>query len=197
KEWSVTSNLVSTLESLRRPDVTVVSGSYGMPVAHFLKRWLRRNRVPWYYWGENPWKKDHSWAFTALKRSYLRAFLAPAVGVLGVGSEACAAYRALLPKATVHNLPYAPDLRSFTRPEPEAKSVADRMRSEWEEPSAFVIMFSGSLTLRKAPDLLLDAFQECSPEFPRLRLLFVGDGPMRAALERKVKQLRLVHRVRF
>lgn len=48
-----------------------------------------------------------------------------------------------------------------------------------------------SLTVEKGHALLLDAAAGLVERFPRLRLFFVGDGPERSSLERKVSELGL------
>jgi len=47
------------------------------------------------------------------------------------------------------------------------------------------------LALQKAPDLLVEAFAPLAREHPELRLLLVGDGPLRTALETRVSALGL------
>lgn len=45
----------------------------------------------------------------------------------------------------------------------------------------------GRLAATKRPELLLDAFIEASPHLPReVRLLFIGDGPLRGWIEQRV-----------
>jgi glycosyltransferase involved in cell wall biosynthesis len=61
-----------------------------------------------------------------------------------------------------------------------------------------LVLFSGSLIERKAPDLLLDMFaRDLAPRFANARLLFAGDGPLRASLEQATESAGLVDRVRF
>jgi glycosyltransferase involved in cell wall biosynthesis len=50
---------------------------------------------------------------------------------------------------------------------------------------------------KKALDVLLRAFARIAPEQPRLRLLLVGDGPLRAQLEALARELHLDDRVEF
>jgi glycosyltransferase involved in cell wall biosynthesis len=53
------------------------------------------------------------------------------------------------------------------------------------------LLFVGRLRIRKGVEVLLEAL------FPGMRLLIAGDGEHRAALERKVEEMRLGSRVRF
>lgn len=54
------------------------------------------------------------------------------------------------------------------------------------------ILFVGSLVGRKCPDILLSALAKVS-----LPCIFVGDGPMRASLERHASKFGIAHRVIF
>jgi glycosyltransferase involved in cell wall biosynthesis len=60
------------------------------------------------------------------------------------------------------------------------------------DPFERFVLFVGSLVPRKCPDLLLDALAETETN-----CVFVGDGPMRAKLERRASELGLGDRVAF
>ena len=55
----------------------------------------------------------------------------------------------------------------------------------------------GRLVEKKGAATLLDAFAEIAPAHPEMRLVIVGDGPLRPALERQVRRLGLQGRVRL
>jgi glycosyltransferase involved in cell wall biosynthesis len=57
-------------------------------------------------------------------------------------------------------------------------------------------VFVGRLNRSKKPDLLLDAFRRAQPDLDRdVRLVFVGDGPLRVQLETTARHLGLSDRV--
>ncbi|MGH2714131.1 MAG: glycosyltransferase family 4 protein [Thermoleophilaceae bacterium] len=58
------------------------------------------------------------------------------------------------------------------------------------------VMAVGRLTENKGPDLLIEAAGRLAAEGPRFDVVFVGDGPMRAPLETRARELGL-GRVRF
>jgi glycosyltransferase involved in cell wall biosynthesis len=60
-----------------------------------------------------------------------------------------------------------------------------------------VLMFVGALVARKGVANLIDAFDKLTRDFPKVRLIVVGDGPMRAELESRARSLHLGERVRF
>ncbi len=51
--------------------------------------------------------------------------------------------------------------------------------------SARSILFVGRISPEKGPKLLLDAWREAAPQAPDLELVMIGDGPVRAELERE------------
>ena len=59
------------------------------------------------------------------------------------------------------------------------------------------ILFTGRLAVQKGPDLLLEAFAGLLRYHPSAKLLFVGEGHMRADLEHRAHQLRVSHATRF
>jgi phosphatidylinositol alpha-1,6-mannosyltransferase len=65
------------------------------------------------------------------------------------------------------------------------------------DPDELVVLWASQLTDWKHPERLLDALPELARSVPRLRALIVGDGPERAALERRAERLGVADRVRF
>lgn len=55
-------------------------------------------------------------------------------------------------------------------------------------PDKKVILFVGSLTPIKAPDILLDAFSDVFSKIPNSHLIFIGDGFSKSSLETSAKE---------
>lgn len=55
------------------------------------------------------------------------------------------------------------------------------------EPSTPVVLFMGVLVKRKNPLFLVDVLKESKKEIPDLKLVVIGDGPMKNALVKKLK----------
>lgn len=61
--------------------------------------------------------------------------------------------------------------------------------------AAPVLLWVGGLRPRKAPGLAVRAFRHIADQFPQARLEIVGDGPLRAAVQRLTSELGLTDRV--
>ena len=60
-----------------------------------------------------------------------------------------------------------------------------------------IILFVGSLTEPKGPDILLNAFAEIAATFPDVDLVLAGDGEMRSVLDQLASAHRIDSRVKF
>jgi glycosyltransferase involved in cell wall biosynthesis len=60
-----------------------------------------------------------------------------------------------------------------------------------------VLASAGALVENKGHRILLDALRLLTPEFPALKLLLVGDGPLRSELEEQVHRFNLSQNVKF
>ncbi|HET6348124.1 MAG TPA: glycosyltransferase family 4 protein, partial [Candidatus Krumholzibacteria bacterium] len=90
-------------------------------------------------------------------------------------------------------IPNGVHARRFQRP----IDVAAVRRSYDVGPMDPMIVFSGRMEWQKGPDLLLEAFPAVLGRHARAKLLYVGDGSMRAGLEQRARNLGIAHAVRF
>lgn len=101
--------------------------------------------------------------------------------------------------------------RAFVAPNSLDQSEAMRQRAEWLADPARLPAFKREHGLEDGPtlffvsrlipenrtDMLLDCVPALSGDFPRLRVVIVGDGPVRAALEAQASRLGIADRVIF
>ena len=71
------------------------------------------------------------------------------------------------------------------------ESHLEPYRAERSSDGPFRFVFLGSLTARKQPLVLVDAISELTISGLRVHLDFLGDGPLRPAIEERLRQLRL------
>lgn len=121
---------------------------------------------------------------TALVRALLDR-----VAIIHVATQAHVENSAVLPayRAKVRVVPFIVDVDRFRRVPDHA--VARRIR-EWADGDP-VALFAGRFVYYKGLDVLLAALARV----PRLRLVLAGDGPLRAMLEARARQLGLVPRL--
>ena len=100
----------------------------------------------------------------------------------GVRRSAVQAYRGRPRRIAV--IPPGIDVRRFDRARVDPARVAD-----FRQGASRVVGTVGRLADQKALDVLLDAAPRLLADDPGTRLLIVGDGPLRPALERRARQL--------
>ncbi|MGE5230772.1 MAG: glycosyltransferase [Deltaproteobacteria bacterium] len=100
----------------------------------------------------------------------------------GVRRSAVQAYRGRPRRIAV--IPPGIDLRRFDRRRVDPARVAD-----FRQGASRVVGTVGRLADQKALHVLLDAAPRLLADHPGTRLLIVGDGPLRPALERRARQL--------
>ena len=160
----------------------VVVGDYFTLTNQLVMRDLNRRGVPWVFWGERPGLTHRSMLGRQLRRWAQRPIRTGATAIVGMGSQAQAAYRQLLnDDRPVFNIPYHCDLTRF---------LAIPRSFETRSPRPVRFLFSGQMIARKGVDILLDAFITLSRRYsdplgaPRLTLL--GDGPQRQHFQSRV-----------
>ena len=153
-------------------DVVVIS-DYSALTAQMAMRALGLRGKPWVFWGEVPGFNQRSSVGSFMRRR-LQAPLATAKAIAAIGKKAVAAYEALFPAKAVFNIPYFCDLAPYQE--------ARRARRDARDGSVH-ILFSGQLIARKGCDVLVEAFSKVAAKHAQARLVMLGGGPERPALE--------------
>lgn len=119
----------------------------------------------------------------ALLERHLRRFWAACDAVVAPAEDLAAEIRARLPtgvRTVVRVIPTGIDVAAINRtPRRDPRPLAG-----WA-PEAIVVAGLGRLAPEKSVEVLIEAVALAVDSEPRLRLLLVGDGPARAALERE------------
>jgi glycosyltransferase involved in cell wall biosynthesis len=130
---------------------------------------------PWCFWGERPGFRQPAWAGRLLRRWKLAKLHVSAAPIWGIGQFAIDGYREEFGAERAYfNLPYFSDLERF--------DVSGR-----EEQCERTFLFSGSLIERKGVDLLAAVFVRLAQEVSDVKLRVVGEGELRASLERTLR----------
>ena len=172
------------------PDVAVLTGSYVMPTLQIAALLLRQRATPWVYWGEEL-KPGEEVVFPlrAIRRC-LRWPIRQAAGVLAIGGRAMTSYEvAGVPASRVANFHYYPDADNFRLSETERASYRSQVRERSNLPDGVpVFIYCGQLIARKGIDTLLDAAELLASRGVAFRVLLVGDGPEREAINGRIRQ---------
>jgi glycosyltransferase involved in cell wall biosynthesis len=121
-----------------------------------------------------------------LKRCVLRRILARFASFTYVGRANREYFRAFgVPESKLHFAPHCVDADRFVRDE-TCLAAATRLREELVIGNRKVVLFAGKLVPAKQPGALLEAFLKLAPA--DFALVFVGEGPERAALEARAAQ---------
>jgi glycosyltransferase involved in cell wall biosynthesis len=174
-----------------RFDVLVIGG-WSLMAPQLAIVWARATGVPYLIISENHEREPRPAWVRAVKSLVLRHVIPQASGLLVTGTLArdhALHYGARTDRITV--FPNTVDIEAYRvaadRLRPERADIRRRLGIDEE---AVAIAQVGRLIPQKAPDDLLEAVARAGAVAERrLHLLFVGDGEMRASLERRAAQL--------
>lgn len=135
-----------------------------------------------------------------LKKMFFTLLNKACNGFLAIGSMNREYYMAHgVPDNKIFLVPYAVDNQYFENQAEICSQNREALRASLNlQPSRPIILYASKLSERKRPTDLLQAFTQMADNCsPRPYLLFVGDGEMRATLEREVAHLALQQDVHF
>lgn len=120
-----------------------------------------------------------------IKRFYLNGIFSRCTAFLAIGSLNAAYYNDHgIENGRIFSMPYAVDNDAFRDAAANARENKEALKSRIGIPAnAAVVLFSGKLSRRKRPDLLVDAMSRLAQSDPKPVLLFVGDGEMKSQLQ--------------
>ena len=100
-----------------------------------------------------------------------------------------------VPLRVISHLPNGVDPCRFRPPSPEDRRAARQLLGIGDHEC--VVGVVGSLKPVKAHDVLLEAVAQIRGEIPNIKLLIVGDGPLRGMLEEAARRLEIRERIEF
>lgn len=145
--------------------------------------------VPFFLFGDSSFPPPETSLRAKLRAAALRALFAIAAGFMVSGAANAAYYRHYgADPRRFFLLPFAVDNERFAEAARLQPGERDSLRRRYGiAPEAVAIAFSGKLVERKDPRTLLEAFARM-PHRDDAALVFIGDGPLRASLEQRVRE---------
>ena len=185
KDWSKGGEIIAWLKANNVKAAFV--GGYSDPARLRVINWCRANNVPCFLVADSNARCDAARGVTRLiKNIVVPRIVKPLTGVMvfgTLGSQYFARYGAT-PRQTFIS-PCEPDYDLIRRVTPT--EVAAACRRYGLDPSRKRIVTCGRLLGLKRIDLVIDAFHAIAAQRPDFELVIVGAGPMRAALEARVR----------
>jgi glycosyltransferase involved in cell wall biosynthesis len=172
---------------MRRHSVSVVLVEGYADVGRVrILRWCKAHGIPTLVFGDSNIHGDLRGGWKGrVKRLLVPRFLRHACGILVVGRYGRAYFTKYgCQSDDIFLFANEPDYSLITDlPAEAARATASRLglRSGRRR-----IVFSGRIVRDKRPEMLLDAFLQIADHRPEWDLIFVGDGPLRAPLEKRV-----------
>lgn len=178
-----------------RPDVVVTSEFSPVTLAVALHRLVRRSFAHVVWTDDNPFSVQRD---NAVRRALRPVLLLAVNGLILLSDEAAALYRERYRyPGPIGVAPILHDEKAFRDELARSLPMARETIDAWHLEGCRVVLFVGRLVPEKRPDRLVRAFAHVATEHADARLVLVGDGPERAALERLVASLGLWDRVVF
>lgn len=132
-----------------------------------------------------------------LAHAYFRYFANQADAVIGPSQKVQTFLDACGAKRKVEVIPNAVELDRFSMEQVDKGNVELIRQTYGFQPSDLIICFCGRLAQEKSVDVLLDYFAVCHQEDCHIKLMLMGDGPARAALEGRARYLGISDAVVF
>lgn len=191
--WSLRNAAIVRALSNFKPDVCIVLG-YEHAAKWLTYAWCRATGTPYIIRGESNNVIPRSGLKSIVKQAILRPLYSQASAVAAIG-ELNAEYSRSFGTAAdrVVIAPYSVDGERFVA----ARDVSvGEARQRFGLPTdAVLALSSGKLIERKQPIELVRAFADIASAAPALHIVFLGDGPLRAALEAEIASHKLQSRV--
>lgn len=198
--WSVDNPTVGAALDDYRPDVVQIFG-YARRTNWRVRHWARRNRVPLLMYSDSILRGQTPFVKHWLKRGVVGWFYSGVDGALYVGDNNRAFHRSFgLPDERLFPGVLPVDTRTLLKQVPSRASARSEIRQRYGIPlDEFVVVFCGKLIQRKRPLDLVAAISAGTHKRPKVHAIFVGDGQGRAEIESFVRRehLQNVHLAGF
>ena len=178
---------LSTALSKLSPHV-VICGGYNYLASWQAMRWAKRKRVPFLLWSEST--ADDLRNQRAIPEMLKRKFIGSCDGFVVPGISARKYLLSFgVPSAKIFLARNAVDTALFSAQVAAVTRITQDVRARFALPERY-FLYVGRLVHSKGVLDLLDAYAQLTPELrSEISLVFAGDGPLRAELEAKAREI--------
>lgn len=166
----------------------IVCGGYNYVASWQALFWAQRNRIPFFLWTESNGRdlRGNKWLTELLKTR----FLGRCDGFVVPGQSSREYLKNFgIPSKKIFTAPNAVDSALFETITERVQATAAKWRQQMGLPLRF-FLFVGRMVAEKGVFDLLSAYGTLSPELrAEVGLVFVGDGPDRAQVERRANEI--------
>ena len=188
--WKVNPSVWRRLSHLR-PDVVVVGG-FAHPTMLLAILWSRLHRVPFALVSETQGLTPRSLWKAVARAPVVRWAVGGASVFLATGGPAADYLQSLgAVSDRIFLFPNVPDISLIRQEALSLESRRDEIRETIPGPDGPLYLFVGRLVRHKGVSALLESYKEVKASMPTARLVIVGDGPERGALEAQAAALQI------
>ncbi len=183
----------------RRPDVLLTEGSSNILNNLLSCSYCLLSRTPYVWWdlGIIRGQKSRN-PFRRLLTPVIEFYMRRAAVLLGYSSHSAEGFRSLgLPEQRIIVAGNTMRLDRHRRARSERGAEAAALAERLDLADAHVFLAVGGLEKAKGFDRLIRTFAALAPDWPRARLLIVGDGPERESLELQASESCAAKQIHF
>lgn len=185
--WKINNPSVAAALDEFQPDLVKINGYAQMTMLRALS-WCQKHRVPVVLWSDSELLHARSPLKRALKRVALQFLFRKLAGFLTVGDNNQDYFHHYgVPQKRMFRVPFTIDEEAFARAAKDRDSLRNSWRAQLGIPdNVFTVLCVGKLIGHKRPGDLIEAINTiCARKGTQtpVAVLFVGDGPLRKALE--------------
>jgi glycosyltransferase involved in cell wall biosynthesis len=185
--WLVCPGLLMQL-ARHRPDVILLEGASNLPTCILAIAYAKLANVPWAWWSLGELKGRRYSLLGRMYRRLVAAIERQADAVIAYSSQGADYFRGIgVEPSRIWTAVNVVDTAAILAARPDFPAMRRVTRRELGLDEAPVVLFCGALTGPKRVDRLVPVMARVRHEVPSARMVVVGDGPARAALEAAVK----------
>lgn len=185
--WLVCPGLLMQL-ARHRPDVILLEGASNLPNCILAIAYAKLANVPWAWWSLGQLKGRRYSFLGRMYRRFVAAIERRADAVIAYNSQGADYFRGIgVDPSRIWTAVNVVDTAAILAAKHDFPGMRWATRRELGLADAPVVLFCGALTGPKRVDRLVPVMERVRREVPSARMVVVGDGPARAALEAAVK----------